>query len=191
MAAQRKDPLRRLTKTEVEQLQHIARLQTESASRVAHAKVLLAVNEGLSYSAAAKASGRKSNDAVAHLVSRFNREGLNALNLHHGGGNPIVYDETKRKQIVSLAKTEPDRERDGTATWSLSTLQDALRKEKEFKSISTFTILKALHESGLSKQKGRTWVATGIAKRVRKDGVVEVIDVDTDVKKNSSKKRIR
>jgi len=43
---------------------------------VARAKMLLAVHEGKSYGAAAQVAGRKSNDAVSHLVSRFNQAGM-------------------------------------------------------------------------------------------------------------------
>jgi len=49
------------------------------ASHVARAKSLLAVADGASYEAAARAAGRCSNDAVAQLVSRFNKKGLAAL----------------------------------------------------------------------------------------------------------------
>jgi hypothetical protein len=86
MSRIRKDPLRSLTEEERSVLKQIGRAQGEAASYVARAKSLLAVAEGKSYGEAARAAGRQSNDAVAQLVSRFNREGLAALAPRHGGG---------------------------------------------------------------------------------------------------------
>ena len=67
-----KTPLRSLTDQEKSVLLKISRSLTVSADQVARAKELLAVAEGKSYQQAANLAGRKSNDAVAHLVSRFN-----------------------------------------------------------------------------------------------------------------------
>jgi len=47
----------------------------------------------------------------------------------HGGGAPVQYTAHEREQILAQARRPPDRERDGTATWSLSTLQRALRQQ--------------------------------------------------------------
>src|SRR4051794_28279388 len=78
----------------------------------------------------------------------------------------------------------PQREPDGTATWSLSLLQKALRKAPDgLARVSTFTIWRTLHEAGLSWQKSRTWCETGIAMRQRKHGVVRVSDPDAAVKR--------
>lgn len=53
--------------------------------------MLLAVADGKSYLQAAHSVGRRSNDAISHLVSRSNSEGLAALEPRHGGGPSIVY----------------------------------------------------------------------------------------------------
>src|SRR5215210_3319991 len=86
MTRRQKDPLRALTQEERNLLVRISRSHAEPASHVARAKALLAVAEGKSYTEAAKTAGRRSGDAVSHLVSRFNREGLAALEPGHGGG---------------------------------------------------------------------------------------------------------
>ena len=86
MTRQQKDPLRAITSEERQALERISRATSESVSCVARAKALLAVAEGLSYTAAAQACGRRSGDAVARLVERFNRAGLAALTPQHGGG---------------------------------------------------------------------------------------------------------
>ncbi len=178
-----KDPLRRLTEAERTQLEQLSRCQSVPASHVARAKALLAVAEGNGYTHAARAAGRKSGDAVAYLVARFNKEGLSAVLPGHGGGPAPRYTAPERERILSEARRTPEREKDGTATWSLSTLQRALRN-KDLPKVSRHTIWCVLHEAGLSWQKNRTWCDTGTVQRRRKSGVVTVVDPDTEAKKS-------
>jgi transposase len=77
----------------------------------------------------------------------------------------------------------PDREEDQTATWSLSTLRQSLRK-KQLPHISNETIREVLHDSGYSYQRTRTWCHTGYAERKRKSGTVTVYDEQTPEKKS-------
>jgi hypothetical protein len=109
----------------------ISRSQTEPAVHLARAKALLAVSEGCSFSEAARRAGRKSGDAVAHLVVRFNENGLSALETRHGGGWQPLYDEAARRRILREAKRAPRLEADGTLQWSLSTLREASKTSKE------------------------------------------------------------
>ena len=184
MTRRQKDPLRPLTDEERTVLIKISRARSEPASHVARAKALLAVAAGVSYTDAARAAGRRSNDAVSQLVSRFNREGLAAIEPRHGGGPETIYGEKERKRILAEFARQPDREKDGTATWSLSTLQGALRESPDgFPSISTYTIGRALHEAGWAWQKSRTWCKTGTVTRKRKGVTVEVTDPETEEKK--------
>jgi len=180
-----KDPLRPLTDEERAVLTEISRSFSEPASHVAHAKALLAVANGKSYTAAAKEAGRRSGDAVAHLVARFNGDGLAAVAPRHGGGPQPVYGVAERDRILREARRPPDRERDGTATWSLTTLQRALRKAPDgLPQVSTYTIWLALHDAGFSWQGTRTWCETGKVRRKRKSGTVTVTDPDTTAKKS-------
>jgi transposase len=183
MSRRPKDPLRPLTEPERTQLEQLSRCQAAPASHVARAKALLAVAEGNGYTDAARAAGRKSGDAVAHLVARFNKEGLSAILPGHGGGPAPQYTAKERERILSEARRTPDREQDGTATWSLTTLQRALRKE-DLPTVSRHTIWCVLHEAGLSWQKNRTWCDTGTVQRRRKSGVVSVTDPDAEAKKS-------
>jgi hypothetical protein len=179
-----KDPLRPLTYEEREVLEQISRARSEPASHVARAKALLAVADGQSYTAAARAAGRRSGDAVSQLVSRFNREGLAAVEPRHGGGPPIVYGVEERKRILAEFERSPNREKDGTATWSLTTLQRALHKAPDgLPKVSTYTILCVLHDSGWVWQKDRTWCKTGTVTRKRKGVAVEVADPEAEAKK--------
>lgn len=179
MAFRRKEELRPLTAAERTVLAQTARSHSERAERVARAKALLAVADGATF-VAAHAAGRRSNDAVAQLVARFNREGLAAVVGKHGGGPATRYGPEAQERILREFRRPPDREQDGVAHWSLTTLQRALRKAPDgLPGVSTFTILETLHRAGYSWQQDRTWCHTGTAlrKRKRKDGTTEVVQV--------------
>src|SRR5712692_11735149 len=177
MARPHKDPLRSLTDHERTTLDQVARAGAERADHVAHAKALLAVTDGASFTEAARAAGRRSGDAVADLVARFNREGLAALTRRPGGAPPLQYGPPETERILREARRVPDRALGGTATWSLTTLQRALRRAEDgLPRVSTFTILRVLHDAGFSWQHNRTWCETGVVQRKRKSGTVEVLD---------------
>jgi transposase len=185
MTRRQKDPLRPLTDDEHEWLVGVARSQAERAAHVARAKALLAVADGHSYIDAARAAGRRSGEAVSDLVSRFNREGLAALEPRHGGGPVIVYANAERERILAEARRRPERERDGTATWSLTTLRRALRQAPDgLPEVSTHTIWKTLKEAGFDWQRDRSWCETGVVERKRKGEVITVIDPDAAAKKS-------
>ncbi len=185
MSRHKKDPLRPLTDDERTALERVSRAQSAPAVQVIRAKLLLAVADGMSYTNAARSVGRRSNDAVSHLVSRFNQDGLAALDLRHGGGPALEYGPKERERILSEVRRAPDRERDGTATWSLTTLQHALRTAPDgLPRVSTFTILAVLHDAGYTWQRDRTWCETGTVVRVRKDGPQQVSDPDAQAKKH-------
>jgi hypothetical protein len=63
----------------------------------------------------------RSGDAIAHLIGRFNAEGLSALETRHGGGSPIRYTLVECERILREFRRAPHRRLDGTATWSLTT----------------------------------------------------------------------
>jgi hypothetical protein len=179
-----KNPLRPLTAAERSALEQVARAGSERADRVARAKALLAVADGQRFTDAAHGAGRRSGDAVATLVARFNTEGLAALAPRPAGGPPVVYDATTRARILREFRRTPDREHDGTATWSLTTLQRALRRAPDgLPTVSTWTILQTPWEAGYTWQESRTWCRTGTVLRKRKAGVVEVTDPDATPKK--------
>ena len=185
MSRRRKDPLRSLTEDERQELIQISRSHAAPAVRVARAIMLLAVANGSDYQQAARAAGRQSGDAVSHLVARFNREGLTALDLRHGGGHTPTYDDTARQRILREVARTPTPEADGTATWSLTILRRVLRAAPDgLPKVSTFTIWRALHDAGYTFQRTRTWCPTGSAVRTRKAGVATVIDPDAAPKKN-------
>jgi hypothetical protein len=140
---------------------------------------------GQTYTAAAHAAGRRSGDAVAPLVTRFHQQGVAAIVPGHGGGPPPTYTVAERNRILAEARRTPDRERDGTATWSLMTLRRALRTAADgLPNVSTGTIRAVLIDAGWSWQRSRSWCDTGTAQRKRKSGIVNVIDPDAEAKKS-------
>jgi transposase len=185
MSRRQKDPLRPLTQEERTVLQQITRAGSERADRVARAKALLAVADRASFRAAAQRAGRCSAVAVARLVARFNQEGLAAVDPRHGGGPPRKYPPQIRERILREFHRTPDRERNGTATWSLTTLQRALRQAPDgLPEVSTWSILHTLWEAGYTWQQERTWCQTGTVIRKGKQGPLQVTDPNTAPKKS-------
>ena len=172
MGAMQKERLRPLTITEQGELETIVTASSERVDRVQRATALLAVARGETFAAAAEAAGYRSPQAVTYLVRRFNRVGLA---IAAGRGRRPAYDAAARARIVATAQRPPDRKADGTATWSLSTLERTLRREG-LPRVGATTIRRVLRDAGSSYQRTRTWCPTGTAQRKRKVGVVRVVD---------------
>ena len=185
MSRRQKDPLRALSAEERTELERLGRSGREPAAVVAHAKAVLAVADGATYTEAATLAGRRSGDAVAHLVARFNRDGLEALYLRHGGGPAARYTSVERERILAEARRPPEPEADQTATWSLTTLRRALRRAPDgLPRVSTYTIWCVLRDAGWGWQRTRTWCPTGQAVRLRKRGRAHITDPDAEAKKS-------
>jgi len=185
MSRHRKDPLRPLTPDERIALTRLSRSPSARAAQVERARALLAIADGATYTTAAHQVGRRHIETISAWVSRFNRDGLAAVQPCHGGGPRICYGLDEQQRILVEMARSPQREQDGTATWSLSLLQRALRQADDgLPRVSTYTIWRTLHAAGLSWQKSRTWCETGAAMRHRKHGVVRVSDPDAAAKKS-------
>ena len=183
MPRRQKDPLRTVTAEERCFLERLSRSQSQPAAHVARAKALLMVADGHSYIAAAKTAGYRVGDTVAHLVSRFNVEGLTALEPRHAGGTPASYGVSERERILAEVRRMSELQGNGTATWSLSLLKQALRQAPDgLPHVSTYTIQRVLHEAGYRWQKNQRWCESGQVKRKRKAGTLTVIDPDTVAK---------
>src|SRR5947209_10540431 len=184
MSRHRTDPLRPLTADERQELTRLSRSPSAPAAQGERARALLAIADGASYTAAAHQVGRRHNETISAWVSRFNRDGLAAVRPGHGGGARIHYGTDAQQRILAEWARTPQREQGGTATWSLSLLQKALRQAPDgLPQVSTFTIWRTLHAAGLSWQKSRMWCETGVGLRRRKHGTVTRVDPDTMVKR--------
>ncbi len=92
LSRHKNETLRALSDAERELLEQISRSGSEPAGQVAHAKGLLAVAAGKTYTEAAVIAGRQTGDTVAHWVSEFNRRGLAALaSKTRGWASPQVW----------------------------------------------------------------------------------------------------
>jgi transposase len=184
MSRVRKNPLRLLTDGERQVLEQLVHARSERADVVTWARELLAVAEGQTYAQAAAIAGRRSDEAVSKLVARFNQAGLAALEPHGKGGPKPTYDAAARERILAEARRTPDPQRDGTATWSLMALRNALRRAPDgLPHVSTYTIGQVLHAAGFRWVATRSWCDTGKAVRVRRSGTVTVTDPDAEAKK--------
>lgn len=175
-------PLRALTPSELHALQRTAKATSERLDVVNRAQALLAVHAGQSYTQAALTAGYKSGDSISQLVERFNQRGLAALSIAAGRGRKATYTPAQRERIVQELQRTPDRQADGTATWSLTTLECALRRAALPK-VGKTTIREVLHEAGYRFGKTRTWCPTGTAVRKRQSGTVTVQDPKAREKK--------
>ncbi len=92
-----------------------------------------------------------------------------------GRGRKVQYTAALRDRILSELQRVPDRQADGTATWSLKTLERALRREA-LPQVSASTIRVVLQEADYRFGKTRTWCPTGTAVRKRAGGLVTVQD---------------
>ena len=185
MSRRQNDPLRPLTADERQALTRLSRSLGAPAAQAERARALLAIAVGASYTAAAHRVGRRHTETISAWVSRFNRDGLAAVRPGHGGGARIRYGADAQQRILAEWARAPQRDQDGTATWSLSLLQKALRRAPDgLPKVSTFTIWRTLHVAGLSWQKSRTWCQTGVATRRRKHGTLALVDPDALAKKS-------
>lgn len=181
MGRKQNEPLRAVTQQEQQELQRVVKATSERVDRMRRAKCLLAVAAGKTWTEAGQQASM-SRQAVAKVVRRFNAHGLASLSIAPGRGRKTTYQSAQRQRILQEQQREPDREEDGTATWSLSTLQRALRKSA-LPRVGATTIGRVLHEAGYRFGHTRTWCATGTALRKRKAGVVTVYDPRTEEKK--------
>jgi transposase len=182
MTRPQKEPLRHLTAVEQAAFERLTYASSARVDEVRRAWALLEVAQGKPFAQAARRAGFGSATAVANLVARFNRDGVAAVTIAAGRGRKPTYDHPARSQIVATAQRAPDRKTDGTATWSLNTLERTLRREA-FPQLGATTIRRVLEDAGSSYQRTRTWCPTGTAQRKRKAGVVTVVDPRTEEKR--------
>lgn len=188
MTRRQKDPLRPRTPEERTALAPRSRAPRAPASHVARARRVLAVADGQRYTTAARGVGRRSGDAVARLVARFTTAGRAAIAPGHGGGAAVAYEEAKRARIRAEVRRAPDRDADGTATWSRSTRRRAPRQAPDgLPGVREDTIWGVLRGAGRRWQRERRRCETGVVARQRKGGPVVVADPDAAPQKSRSR----
>ncbi len=115
MTRRRKDSLRPLTDAERHELNRLRRSSAAPAAPVARAAALLLVSDGVAYQDAARAVGRKSGDAVSHLVTRFNRErpGCSRTPARRRPGDGLRRGGSRPHPAGGRADADPGAGRDG------------------------------------------------------------------------------
>ncbi len=184
MTRRKKIPLRALTEEERTWLECISRSQSEPASHVARAKHIFHVANGSSDQVQPCSPAAKPETQSLTWVKQFNQERLNAIQPRHGGVPLPSMVWSSANKILKEARRKPDPQTDGTATWSLKTLCQALRKAPDgLPEVSEDTIRTVLLKAGFSWQEARSWCETGKVTCKRKRGKVTVIDPDAGAKK--------
>jgi transposase len=151
--------LRDLTEEEKAAMMRIAASRVERVERIRRARALLAVAGGQSFTQAARAARMRSSSGVAALVQRFHQRGLGALDTTPGAGRHPVYGDAEKYLILREVEKEMGR----SATWSLSTLEHALREAPEgTPRVSAKTIGQVLHDAGYNwEPDGHVWIRNG------------------------------
>src|SRR3954453_13792923 len=110
MSRHQNDPLRPLTADERQELTCLSRSLSAPAAQVERARVLLAIADGASYTAAAHQVGRRPTEPTPPGGSRCNRDGLTAVRPGHGGGARIRYGADAQQRILAEWSRTPQRE---------------------------------------------------------------------------------
>ncbi len=118
-------------------------------------------------------------------MSRFNAEGIAALEPRHGGGSGAVDGPVERERIVRAVRRTPERSVERSAQGSLPLLQRVLQTALDgFPALRIDTLWRVLHAAGLSWQRNRSWCETGQAVRQRQPGTVRVTERAPAAKKS-------
>lgn len=156
MGRHQKRPLRGITEAEKAELIQVASSEVERVERIRRARALLAVADGKSFTEAARLIRMRSSSGVAAIVQRFHERGLEALDTLPGAGRHPIYSLAERDLVLA----EVQREMERTTFWSLSTLEQALRRASNgAPRVSAKTIGQVLRDAGYNWHPGRhAWV---------------------------------
>ncbi len=172
--------LRPLSGAEFAELARVSKATRARLDHVRRAQAVLAVTTQQSFACAAHTAGFRSSATISALIRRVNAGGLAVLAIAPGRGRKPTYSSAVHQYILARAQQPPDRQQDGTAPWSIHTLQTVLRATlPDLAHLGATTIRRVLYAVGYSSQRTRTWCPTGMAQRVRKEGVVTVYDPHT------------
>ena len=159
MGRHQKRPLRPLTREENDELDRIASSKVERVERIRRARAVLAVAEGQSFTQAARTARMRSSSGIAAIVQRFHERGMSALDTVPGAGRHPIYSPVQRGLILE----EVEREMGRSSLWSLSSLEDALRRAANgAPKVSAKTIGQVLRDAGYAwVPDTHTWTLNG------------------------------
>ena len=122
---------------------------------VERARLILAVADGQSATAAAKALGLVP-DTGRWWVKRFNAHGLAGLNDRPRSGRPVTYGPEVVGEVLATALTKPDTLGLPVACWTLDRLEAYLNEEQGM-AIKRSRIDELLVDEGLRWRTQETW----------------------------------
>src|SRR2546429_10032792 len=99
MGRPRKEELRELKEEERQELKRVVKATSERVDTVKRAKALLEVAAGATLTKASQEAGL-SREAVALMVTRFNRCGLAVLEIAAGRGRQPTYTSEARARVL-------------------------------------------------------------------------------------------
>ena len=159
MGRHRKRPLRPLTHEENDELRRIAASKVDRVERIRRARAVLAVADGQSFTQAARTARMRSSSGIAAIVQRFHERGMSALDTVPGAGRHPIYSPLQRGLILE----EVEREMGRNSFWSLSSLEQALRRSSNgAPKVSAKTIGLVLRDAGyVWAPATHTWTRNG------------------------------
>ena len=137
-----------LTDAERSELDALTRRGNAPARKIAHARVLLLADDGLTDEEIAAATGR-SRSLVERTRRRFVQNGLEVAlwDKPRAGGRPKL-DDRGRATLIALACANPP---EGRTCWTMQLLADELVARQVVPSISDESVRRALKKTGLSR----------------------------------------
>jgi len=145
-----------LAAEELLELQRLLRGEKTSAPVFRRCRLIWHLAAGYSLGEAANLAGLHYTNA--HLwVKRFQEEGLSRLLGRLRSGRPPRYQAPVESQIIEIATSRPADLGLGFTTWSLAKLEEFVRSQKKWETLSRETIRRILHRHGLRFLTGQTW----------------------------------
>ncbi len=123
----------KLKKKEREFLKEFVRKGKKKARGIIRANILLLADTGQRTKSISRATGAH-RQTIWRVKERYLEEGLSAaLEERPRPGQPVIYKEKHKADIIALACSTPP---EGRKKWSLVLLTEELRKNKKFKTIN-------------------------------------------------------
>lgn len=145
-----------LAADELLELQRLLRGEKTSAPVFRRCRLIWHLAAGYNLGEAASLAGLHYTNA--HLwVKRFQEEGLSRLLGRPRSGRPPRYRATVESQIIEIATSRPYDLGLGFTTWSLAKLEEFVRSQQKWETLSRETIRRILHRHGLRFLTGQTW----------------------------------
>lgn len=150
--------LREVSEEEKQEVIRLAHSRTAAARLVQRAKVIEAMIDDPSLSAAQAGCrfGYRSRQAGKRCVRAFNAKGVKGFDDEPRSGRPRTHSQEVRSALVSLAVQKPNTLGMPFSLWTLERLQIAF-KEREGVHLSDSTIWEWLAEEGLKWKRQQSW----------------------------------